>query len=554
MIFQTTVFSHLLILLLLTSISFTDCKVLKNMNKNFNFESNIDNNKFDTILTSIDIESKHATSLSSSEKNNSKSSDSNVIFGIPRPLFAVFCSFILDAMSVGLVMPLLPFFAAELGANAFQLSLVISSNYVAQMIGCVVMGLVSDRYGRKSVILCCLFASSLQFMAMSFSTNLVQLASSRIICGIFGGLVPQMQSSVADVIVEKERPKYLGRVTAAFGLGFILGPAFNALLSGVSIRTKIRIAFIFPFLGWLNALFFVKETNPTVISRDKNKRPAIPFKKSGGILSFLASKLAPSSTSTSVAEKIELESPLFGPNVVTSSSNSVLAFLNLKPEVFLLILNGFLLMFAFSTETIYAYFIKDAFGLGEHALSMLFAMNGLLIGLAQMFLIKPLVGRIGKHATLALGNAVLAIGMVGVALVRSRELNIAIFAVHVVGYSLADTAVASLVTRYSPSDSQGRALSLNQAAQASARIISPLIAGLLYEYSNHNRGGLWHWLRLPRGALPFLFGATFPAVGVIVPSILYAWSMNRKALEKLKTERPDSNSNLVQRPDGTAIL
>ena len=273
MIFHPTIALISLILLSFFVFSIESKLLLKTMSK-----SNTIENKYESVA--LEIEAKYATTSSSSSsstssesalKSNSKSnSDNNVIFGIPRPLFPVFCSFILDAISVGLVMPLLPFFAKELGANAFQLSLVISSNYVAQMIGCVVMGLVSDRYGRKTVMLCCLFAASIQFLGMSFSANLVQLAISRIICGIFGGLVPQMQSSVADVVVEKDRPKYLGRVTAAFGLGFILGPAFNALLSGLDIRTKIRIAFIFPFLGWLNTLFFVKETNPAALAASRD--------------------------------------------------------------------------------------------------------------------------------------------------------------------------------------------------------------------------------------------------------------------------------------------
>lgn len=548
--------SHTLLLcLILISIFISiESKYLQKMSKSLNFESTFDNSKYDTASVEIESRSVGGSSDASPLKGSSKgTSDVNVIFGVPRPMFPLFCSFILDAISVGLVMPLLPFFAVELGANAFQLSMVISSNYVAQMIGCVIMGMVSDRYGRRPVLLTCLLAASIQFICASFSTNLVQLSLSRIICGIFGGLIPLMQSSVADVVNEKDRPKYLGRVTAAFGLGFILGPAFNALLTGFDIRSKIRLAAVFPFLGLLNAAFFVRETNTAVVNRDKYKRPVAPPKKRGGILGFISSKFS-SSSSSSVTEKLEQESPLFGPASV-SAVGGVLGFLNLKPEVLLLILNGFLLMYAFSTETIYAIFIKDAFDLGERALSMLFAMNGLLIGLAQMFLIKPLVGRIGKHATLALGNAVLAAGMVGVGLVRSRNINIAIFAVHVVGYSLADTAVASLVTRYSPADSQGRALSLNQAAQASARVISPLIAGLLYEYSKHHREGLWHFLKLPRGALPFLFGAAFPALAVFIPSTLYAWSMNRKALEKLKHEGgSEENLTLVQRPDGAAML
>lgn len=87
-------------------------------------------------------------------------------------------------------------------------------------------------------------------------------------------------------------------------------------------------------------------------------------------------------------------------------------------EVAILVVNGFGIMYAFATETIYAMFIKDSFGYGEHILSALFAVNGLFIGLFQVFLIKPLINSIEKHATSALGNAMLALGMVGVAIRR----------------------------------------------------------------------------------------------------------------------------------------
>ena len=113
----------------------------------------------------------------------------------------------------------------------------------------------------------------------------------------------------------------------------------------------------------------------------------------------------------------------------------------------LLVLNGFLLMYAFATETIYAMFMKDSFGYGERALSTLFAFNGFFIGVFQVFFIKPMINLIGKHATLAVGNGLLAAGMVGVALVRKETLHFMLFAGHIVGYSIADTALASLISR-----------------------------------------------------------------------------------------------------------
>ena len=115
----------------------------------------------------------------------------------------------------------------------------------------------------------------------------------------------------------------------------------------------------------------------------------------------------------------------------------------------------------------------------------------------------------------------LILGMIGLSLVRNEPVHFTLFVVHIVGYSIADTALASLISKYSSPSSQGRDLAYNQAAQACARIVSPLIAGLLYEMSKRQSS-------LPIGALPYLIGAIFPAAGVLVPLGLYFQSLRRK--------------------------
>lgn len=192
------------------------------------------------------------------------------ILGIPKKLFPLYMSFLLDSISVGLIMPLLPFYIMELGANAMQLSLVVSSNYMVQMIGCLIMGHVSDRFGRKVVLLLCLLASSISYFCVSYANTLTDVALARIIVGSFGGLVPVMQSCVADVTDERERPQYLGRVTATFGLGFVIGPAISTLLPHLSVRHKIRLAAILPMSGFLLSFFFFKETKSTLNTTSKH--------------------------------------------------------------------------------------------------------------------------------------------------------------------------------------------------------------------------------------------------------------------------------------------
>jgi DHA1 family quinolone resistance protein-like MFS transporter len=167
---------------------------------------------------------------------------SEELMGVPRQLFPLYFAFLLDAVAVGLAMPLLPFYVMELGANALQLSMVVSSNYVAQMVGCLVMGQISDKYGRRVVLFMCLIASSVSYFCVSKARTLTGVALARIIAGSCGGLVPIMQSCVADVSSQKERPKYLGRIMATFGMGFVLGPALSALMPGFSTRQKVRMA------------------------------------------------------------------------------------------------------------------------------------------------------------------------------------------------------------------------------------------------------------------------------------------------------------------------
>lgn len=390
------------------------------------------------------------------------------ILGIPILLLPIYIAFLLDAIAVGLAMPILPFFVTDLGGTALTLSLVVSANYICQMLGCIAMGKVSDNYGRRLAATICLLASTLSYFFVSRSTSIIGLALSKMISGITGGLVPIVQASISDVTSTEDRPKYLGRVQALFGLGFVAGPALSTFLRGWSFRSKIALASLFPLAG----LFFI-------------------------IFGFRETKIASQTQSSTVDIAGKLTN-------VSSKKDQIMT----KP-VALLVANGFLLMYTFGTQAIYGLFIKDIFGFGERTMSTILAVNGLLVGLFQVLLIKPVISRLGRTNTLTVGNAMLAIGMLGIALVRDVRLHFLLFTLHVIGYSVADTSVASLISAYANPSSQGSALALNQALQAFARVLSPVVAGLLFERS---RGFTW----LPAGAAPFLFSALFPIAGILV--------------------------------------
>ena len=437
------------------------------------------------------------------------------LFGVPRVLLPLYFSFLMDAIAVGLATPLLPFYVMELGANALQLSMVISCNYVAMALGSLAVGRLSDLHGRRPVLLCCLVASSLSYFCVSRARTLVQVGLARVIVGAFGGLNPVMQSCVADASSLSDRPKYLGRITATFGLGFVLGPALSAAAAGLTTREKIGLSSLLPLIGYFVSLLFFKETKAGLagpipgIAAARGVAGSGEASRGGGAL-----RAAPPQSSRGIV-------------VAASEQRRIVS-----SPVLILVLNGFLLMYACATETIYAMFMQDSFGYGERVLSALLAFCGLFIGLFQVFLIKPLVGSVGKHGMLAAGNAVLAIGLVGVALVRDESVHFALFVLHIVGYTVADTALVSLITRYSSPQSLGRDLSLNQAAQSVGRVLSPLVAGLLYEQSRARSRRVPSIL--PAGALPFLVAAVLPAVGVLLPFVLLLQSRARKAKSQAK--------------------
>ncbi len=429
--------------------------------------------------------------------------------GSSRVLLPYYFAFMLDAIAIGIVMPVLPFTIMELKATALQLSLVVSANYCAQSIGVIVMGRISDLHGRRIVMMLCLIASALSYLSLSNSTSLVTIALSRIISGSFGGLLPVMQSAVADVVVTHDRPKYMGRIVATFGLGFVLGPTISAMLTSFAIRQKILFASTLPFLGWLIMLFLGQETKQSNF-QPIGSNPNVPTQST-------PNRMLKSPVAMRHARQ-------YGP-------------INFSPEMGLLVLNGFCVMYAFATETIYAMFMKDVFGYGEESLSLLFASNGIFIGIFQVFFIKPLISNLGKHATLGFGNMMLSIGMCGFALTRHKVMHFVLFTVHIVGYSIADTTLASLISTYSSPLNQGKNLSYNQAAQAVARVIGPLLAGFLYEYdkvtprssstgSNISLPIIEVVLPLmPQGSLPFVTGSMLPACAVLIPLYLYMKEM-----------------------------
>ncbi|CAN0385386.1 unnamed protein product, partial [Discosporangium mesarthrocarpum] len=252
------------------------------------------------------------------------------------------------------------------------------------------MGNVSDRVGRKPVVMACLVGTFLSHYVVSRSTTLLGVMLGRIIGGIMGGMTPIAQAAVADVVPVEDRPKFLGRIQACVGAGFVLGPVVMTLLHkllNLSTRQTFVVAMAFPTLAMVIAVMWLEET------------------KGGNV---------------GVGQLLVWgQSAMGGVHGKGAGGGQGAARMEAIPKsVLMLVGNGFLLMYAFSIETVYAMFLKDNFGYGESVLSMIFALNGIAVGALQLLGMKHLVALLGKHMMLITGNLLLAVGMVGLAFSR----------------------------------------------------------------------------------------------------------------------------------------
>src|ERR1700757_4277045 len=149
------------------------------------------------------------------------------------PLLIIFVTVFIDLIGFGIVIPVLPYYAegTKFGATPSQVGLLFASYSVMQLIFAPVLGRLSDKYGRRPILLISLLGTSVGFLILGFATTLWMLFVGRIIDGISGGNISTAQAYIADVTTHENRAKGMGLIGAAFGLGFVFGPAIGGVLS-----------------------------------------------------------------------------------------------------------------------------------------------------------------------------------------------------------------------------------------------------------------------------------------------------------------------------------
>ena len=374
------------------------------------------------------------------------------------PLIVIFTTVFIDLVGFGIVIPVLPFYAEGTAFNATPrtVGLLFASYSIMQLIFSPILGRLSDKYGRRPVLLLSIIGTGIGFLVLGFATTIFMLFLGRILDGITGGNISTAQAYIADITTEENRAKGMGLIGAAFGLGFIFGPAIGGILS----RWGIHVPFLFAAaMCFANALLLYF-TLPETVTADH------PAKNLAGARSFR--------------------------NVVSSLKQPRLAFV---------LIIYFLFIVAFSIMTTsFSLYTMFRFGYDAQHTGYLFAYVGLIAVIIQGGLIGRLVKRFGELPLVIFGALCFAISLFAVPFVGPAAGGLAALlvggGVFSMGNSLATPALTSLASKSVGPAQQGIVLGVTQSVASLARAVGPFLAAVLIDSSIAHQGadGMPHYM------------------------------------------------------------
>jgi multidrug resistance protein len=357
------------------------------------------------------------------------------------PLFFMALTIFIDFAGFGLILPLLPFWAEHLGANPTEVGLILTFYALAQFIFTPILGALSDRYGRKPIIVGSLLIEAFSFALSGLAGSLVVLLIARFIGGIGASNIGSAQAVVADVTPPEGRARGMGMIGAAIGLGFVVGPAIGGLLSPIGSAVPFMVAMAVAMVNVLLVIAFLPETHK---ERGAAKTGS-SAKKGSGLLPSGVGQLLRNTTITR------------------------------------LIMITLLLTMAFTAmEAVFALFSQHTFGWTAKENGYIFTYVGFVVVLMQGGLVGQLVKRFGERALLIVGLVLLAAGLALLPWSTSLAFMLVALGIVSAGNGAVTPTTSALLSLASPHGAQGETLGFAQGIASLGRIVGPLAAGGIY--------------------------------------------------------------------------
>lgn len=349
-----------------------------------------------------------------------------------RALPILFLVMFLVMVGFGIIIPVIPFYAEEIGATPTQLGLLMAVYSLMQFIFAPMWGRISDRIGRKPVIMIGILGLSLSFFLMALSTELWMLFAARIIGGFLSSAnMPTVMAYVADITSEEDRGKGMGIIGASVGLGFIFGPAIGGVFSQSSLSTPFYLAGATSLVTFLFVTFVLKESLSTEQRSSQEKEKTSLLKALNGPLSML------------------------------------------------FMLQLFVSLSLAGLEATFAYFAAEKAGLGSVELGYIFMIMGLAGAIVQGGLVGRMTKKFGEGTVIQLGIVISAVGF-GLILLTEGFGTAALFlTIFGIGNGLIRPSVSSLLTKKSTTG-HGGTTGLLSSFDSLGRIIGPPLGGWLF--------------------------------------------------------------------------
>ncbi len=358
---------------------------------------------------------------------------------LPPGFGTIWTSVAIDLVGFGIVFPILPLYAKRFHVSSATATGLVAAFSAASFLFSPLWGRVSDRVGRKPVLLLSLAGTAVGSLLTGLAGGIVILYVARIIDGISGASISVAQAAVSDVASAQQRPRLFGLLGAAFGIGFVAGPALGALAAVVGPRVPFYLA---AAVAGINAIVASRRLPET---HHPDKEDAAHGRHGGRRLNPLAA--------------------LAGAQGVTQ-----------------LIGVAFLSLLSFSAfEATFALFGHSRLGFDVGSSAAVFAAIGVVIVVVQGGLVHPVVTRLGETGTLRAGLVAEAVGLLGLAFVQSWAGLAPALLILTVGQGLVQTTMSSTLAGRAPPKRRGEVLGAQQSAGGLARVLGPILGGIMFE-------------------------------------------------------------------------
>jgi MFS transporter, DHA1 family, tetracycline resistance protein len=360
--------------------------------------------------------------------------------GLARsPLAVLFMAVLVDMLGFGIVIPVLPFYALNLGASAVEVTLLVASFSAMQMAATPVWGRFSDRHGRRPLLIAGLFASAVSYLIFGLANSLALLLISRVAAGAAGGTISVAHAYVADTTEAGGRAHGMGMIGAAAGLGVMLGPAIGGFFSQFGLSAPGYVAAALCAANGLAAVFLLPESRPREARGDGAAGEAATL--AGWARAMTRFPLA------------------------------------LLLAVYFLGITSFTAMTA-----LLALYFERVFAIGAPQMGILFAIAGGVTVVVRGVVLRLLVERFGEITTVKLGAVALGLAYLALPYLPSFGWAMATVPLYAFGAGTLFPSLATLTSLATDRDSQGSILGGSQFVGGLGRVLGPLWAGFMFQH------------------------------------------------------------------------